>query len=691
MGYAEALKSKESKYLLEKFKSILFRNPYFPSAVVMDNAPEFSKIKKYLKSLDIDVALSPSRHPQTNGSVENFNRSFKSRLKACTNNFENWDRNIYKVLHEINSSDHAVTKLSPFTIQTGMLNPHASFDNLLRKFEDKINVNFDEIKYRIDCEKENRCKKFDNPNYKEYEIGEKVLLKNFKGKYPPFIGPFIILEKSETAYKLKEDGKTGKRIFSRHANDLRKFIERDEKGEEMNSLDETEIETDNEKMNINLQPVIEFQSFSYQPAFVKQPDCIIDIDPIAESNIFEENIRSSENLSEISDSSIESDSSSSEESVIFNEDIPHEKELLENHCNIAINIIEYTIFSEYLELCCDEIFDQSILQENFIKTTPTRTVKMAAKNIEAEIVADSINQTSEELRPFNTTNQSEYESPSRGTCLDYITESSIDSTHLNSEKDLTEFDNLELSFNLSAQNENTNKRPRIGSNDSLPCGKRTKDLGKNDFIEDVPAVVDGNNHLISNVQDILEPSNQILEKHLSAAKGWNLQNSGFGDMSIRIEFPTENVDLFERIDKNYETFAANDLIEKGCILKLKDLPKDLLLYILFKFNQSFSTAENCKELRFRIKTFMDENHPDWRKTENNEYLFFGVLCLKKPKTIYQLSMPELKCLCAAYNLPRVRSTAKTFLVEFIISQFEILYPDHPKMKNTLIFYPDTNL
>jgi hypothetical protein len=54
-------------------------------------------------------------------------------------------------------------------------------------------------------------------------------------------------------------------------------------------------------------------------------------------------------------------------------------------------------------------------------------------------------------------------------------------------------------------------------------------------------------------------------------------------------------------------------------------------------------------------------------------------------------MPELKCLCAAYNLPKFRSTSKTVLVEFIVSQFEILYPSHPKDKNVLVFYPDTNL
>ena len=145
-------------------------------------------------------------------------------------------------------------------------------------------------------------------------------------------------------------------------------------------------------------------------------------------------------------------------------------------------------------------------------------------------------------------------------------------------------------------------------------------------------------------------------------------------MSIKIEFPDDNKELFSRIDKNYDSFKANDMIEKGCILKLRELPKDLLRYILFKFNQPYSMEETCEILRERVKGYIDENQPDWRKTDNNEYLFFGFLCLPKTKTIYELTMPELKCLCASYSLPRFRHNSKTILVQFIIEQFDQMYP-----------------
>jgi hypothetical protein len=694
-GYALALKSKDSGYLLGKFKAILYNNPYFPESVVMDNAPEFSEIKKYLASLNILVCLAPARHPQTNGAVENFNRSFKSRLRACSENLQNWDRNVEKVLHEINSSIHAVTKFSPFTIETGILDPHASYDSIMRKCSDRIDINFEEIKNRIDQEKEARCRKFDRPKFQQYQIGEKVLMKNFRGKYPPFIGPFTIFEKSETTFKLKENEKLGNRVFTRHADDIRKLKERNEV-----SSSET---VENEFLPISIQndsvtdpgisPVTEFQTiFRREKGKVTR-------------------MKSSENLVD-SDFSIgsESDSSISEESVILNKS-NRELRLLDELVEISLSMIERNIVldlfeeikqdlltesinensqgvkkSDISDVLLDELVenavdlvegdiflgfvDFSISQSNKLNKTPRRQTGLKSKNLTAEMNTENIN------------SESIIELPPSATCLDYITESSIDTTidtTINttqanfSDRNLTDFDELDLSNN-PLQKDNFNKRQRESSEESLPSEKKARepfDSSQNDR--------NCENSLI-----------QVPEQFLNAAKEWQLENNSFDDMSIRLEFPHENTELFDRIERNYETFKANDLIENGCVLKLKDLPKDLLLYVLYKFNQNFSVAENCVELRFRIKKFMDENHPNWRKTETNEYLFFGVLCLKKTKNIYEFSMPELKCLCSAYKLPKFRSTSKTVLVEFIISQFEILYPSHPKSKNILVFHPDTN-
>ncbi|CBY42333.1 unnamed protein product, partial [Oikopleura dioica] len=337
--YAVALKSKESKYLLEKFKEILYHNPYFPSAVVMDNAPEFSEIKDHLKKLNIEVCLAPARHPQTNGAVENFNRSLKSRLRACSDNFENWDSNLHKVIHEINSSTHSVTKFSPFTIETGILNPHAAYDSVMRKCFDKIDVNFQEIKTRIDKEKEIRCKKFDNPKFQQYDLGEKVLMRNFRGKFPPFIGPFTVVEKSETALKLKEDDKIGSRIFARHANDIRKFKER---------KNTSELELNLNDNIIGVEEKYAENNFSICSKQVSDTN----FETIFSQKIEKNNeIKSSENLVD-SNSSIESDSDSSisGDSVILNRSI-REIQLLDEAAEIALSRIEINVLLEFVDEC----------------------------------------------------------------------------------------------------------------------------------------------------------------------------------------------------------------------------------------------------------------------------------------------------------------------------------------------------
>ena len=67
-AYGVALNSKKSEYLLEKFKSLLFRNPLFPKYMIFDNAPEFCAIRRYCETNKIQIRSSPPRHPSTNGA-----------------------------------------------------------------------------------------------------------------------------------------------------------------------------------------------------------------------------------------------------------------------------------------------------------------------------------------------------------------------------------------------------------------------------------------------------------------------------------------------------------------------------------------------------------------------------------------------------------------------------------------------
>jgi len=168
--------------------------------------------------------FTPPRHPSSNGQVENFNRTLKSRIRARCN-YANWDLILQEVLHDINASEHSVTKLCPFTIQSGVQNPHHIYDSNFRNYRIESKIDFQKIKKLMDEEKDQRLSKFANPKFSEYKLNDLVLIKNFDSKKPCFLGPFKIIEKSKagTWYTVKSDTKT----FRRHAEHLKIYNQRE--------------------------------------------------------------------------------------------------------------------------------------------------------------------------------------------------------------------------------------------------------------------------------------------------------------------------------------------------------------------------------------------------------------------------------------------------------------------------------
>ena len=115
------------------------------------------------------------------------------------------------------------------------------------------------------------------------------------------------------------------------------------------------------------------------------------------------------------------------------------------------------------------------------------------------------------------------------------------------------------------------------------------------------------------------------------------------------------------------------------------------MYILNKFGINYSVKERLASLRTKIKDHIESNYLDWQKTQNSgEYLFFAMLNFRRRKTLSEMSLQELKVICAHYKLPRVLYYSKTEAIKYIIDQFEFMYPDHPKTDSELIFGPSTS-
>jgi len=325
--YAEPLACKEGQYLLGVFKKILFANPHIPSSVLMDNAKEFNKLASYLKEKGIEPHYSPPRHPQSNGLIENFNRSLKSRLRARCN-LENWDQFLYEVIHDCNSSEHSVIQMSPFAVEFGIVDPHCINDSSFRNYGGQKNIDYKIIREKIEAEKDNRVKKFENPKFREYEIGDKIAISNFRSKFPPFLGPMTVIEKSKNGTKYTcVDDKTA-REFTRHASDIRIYnmpISENQR-EPGRASEPLEQPDDNPKQNL-----IDEENFeNFMPAFLPptnfQPVEVVPTDHeefgLSENNEFSESKSENFENSNITENLESSDITENSENLEISESQP---------------------------------------------------------------------------------------------------------------------------------------------------------------------------------------------------------------------------------------------------------------------------------------------------------------------------------------------------------------------------------
>jgi len=591
--YAEPIYQKQSDYLLQIFRSFIFRNPQFPKYVVLDNAPEFNEIAKFLKNNKIEPHFIPPRHPQSNGLIENANRTIKARLRARTN-LINWDEYLHEIIHEINSSTHSVLKFSPFTVETGILDNHNFNDSNWRNYGNKININFDEIRNKIEIEKNKRIEKFHNDKFKGFSVGDLVLIKNFRSSFPPFIGPFKIIYKSPTGswYNCKSENKE----FRRHADNLKPYTER---GDNANDLEIIEPANDSFKQVARKAPELE-ELYSSDSEFFVEIDDFVDSEDSEDSSGNSINDKYQNFMSTDSSSSTSSSESSSDDSEL-----------------------------QKLQLRSKELSVQNQRMKRVFESLPKPEILVNNFNESGEL-ADSENSAQpdfDEIVEYFEDNEIELENISPRNVL-----SPINPT----DPDLISYDKLTDSV-LG------NDRKRERSDDSLISRKVAKFTHENNLV----------------------------------------------NMAILIKMEYEDKRFFEILkDKWKNDEIENQQVEKGMFLSLRELTKDLLLFILFKLDEKYCIDENVTILRKRIKNRIENDYPNWRRSSSGKLLFYATFRTQKERSLYDLSLPELKVVCAHYNLPKPLKFTKTFLTAFIEQELPKISQNHPMRKNEIIFIPD---
>ena len=192
--YATALESKEAFQVAKEVERIIFNNPILPDSILTDNGMEFVDISQLCQRYNIRHSKSAPYHPQTNGAVERANQTLKQRLFEIDNE-ATWDDRLQRIVHAINCSRNAVTRCSPFELETGY--PGRNFADRI-DFEPTVKIDLSKIRKnaldRILAEKTARVEKFKNDSFSTFNIGDLVVTKNHVQKMPRYIGPYEVIK-----------------------------------------------------------------------------------------------------------------------------------------------------------------------------------------------------------------------------------------------------------------------------------------------------------------------------------------------------------------------------------------------------------------------------------------------------------------------------------------------------------------
>ena len=729
--YAEALSSKSKFEVLEKFKRIFFSIPHVPKSVLSDNGTEFFAIPEFLKSKGVIHKLSPPYHPQTNGGIEVVNRTIKSRLRAICG-MDNWDAYLYQVVHAINGSIHSVSEFSPFQIETGVAEVHNPDDPLFRNYGQRIDIDFSKIKERIESEKSKRVEKFSNSSYIEYKIGDKVLMKNMLAKHPPFVGPFLICDKSpkSTWYGLK-DPNSGEE-YRRHGSDLRRFIEQkfdsplfidknQEKGAssdlsgsrfEISPLRNLESEDEEDNFCFSTEREIITPSISrrereksvttHLPEAEPQPEREAEPQPEREaepqperepelnenSEGIEQAQEAHESFAEVEfDPEINSNSRESEvelsvnlssgKSYVPDSDSESDKSASEQ----SVDVVNQRWPSKDKNESSESEPDVSDKTPD-----PIPEQKPARKKITFSDLDTPENSPKNEQKParkkitfsdLDTPENSPKNIPEKSPLEQSPILNDGPAGNLTVTSDSSSFDNqnLEQITETETQILRENIAPNLTSFDELDVSHNPSNPKKRER----ESSKDSNSAPLGKCQ-ILDSDN--FEIALP-------EESNRMEFSINFKLQNENKELFELFDRTYEQCKQNMSVEKGIFCKLSELSMLMLKYVAEKFNLEEIENNEAPELRSKIRTHIQSKFKFWKKASNGEFLFYGIFLVIKPTKLSDFNKTELKALAAFYDIKNVFHSRKYVAREQIDAFFIQKFPNHKRVKGELIFSPET--
>ena len=222
---------------------------------------EAAVIKNLCRSLGMEKSRTSSYHPQCNGETERFNSTVKTMLSHYVDqlNQRDWDVYLPFMLLAYRTSQHAVTKFSPYEL-VFCRSPHLPLDCLFGEqgpkdlenpigkvweLQERIPEVMKMVRDHIKAGQELRNARRDTVDFQPYRVGDQVMVRNStmkKGLTPKlkrerWQGPYMVKNViSEVNYRVKR----GRKTILVHYNRLKPYAERAAEDEQFGEVSQTE-------------------------------------------------------------------------------------------------------------------------------------------------------------------------------------------------------------------------------------------------------------------------------------------------------------------------------------------------------------------------------------------------------------------------------------------------------------------
>ncbi|XP_063399775.1 uncharacterized protein K02A2.6-like [Mytilus trossulus] len=187
------MKSITATKTIDIMRQVFARNGV-PAHIVSDNGPSFASAEfaEFLRQNGIKHTKSAPYHPATNGLIERFIQTFKQSMKAMKWESGDVNKKIANFLLTYRQTPHTSTHETPSKLFLG------------RDLRSRLHLLKPNLRNTVRVSQEKSCEIRMNKKDRQFEVGERVIAKDYRGK-DPWVAGIISEREGPLMYKVSTD------------------------------------------------------------------------------------------------------------------------------------------------------------------------------------------------------------------------------------------------------------------------------------------------------------------------------------------------------------------------------------------------------------------------------------------------------------------------------------------------------